>query len=115
MTKFLLNNIPEPALKKKIWLQVFEHKKRTDSLAEAKNLIKESQGLISIEDVLPLMGDNVKISEFKNELKDCISNYEKSVQKLKKEFKDFNDSNDLINKDIDICERKVVKMNYTKL
>ena len=115
LTKFLLNNIPEPALKKKIWLQVFEHKKRTDSLAEAKNLIKESQGLISIEDVLPLMGDNVKISEFKNELKDCISNYEKSVQKLKKEFKDFNDSNDLINKDIDICERKVVKMNYTKL
>ena len=115
LSKLLLNNIPEPKLKKKIWLQIFDYKKKNYSLLEAKKLIKESQGILKIEDVLPLMGDNAKISEFKDELKDCISTYEKSVQKLQKEFKDFNDSNNLINKDIDLSERKAIKMNYTRL
>ena len=111
----LPKNIPDLKLKKKIWLQIFENKRKNGNLSDAKNIITESGGIIKIEDILPLMGDNVKISEFKTELKDCISRYEQSVQLLKKEIKEFNDSNDSINKDIDFSEKKAIKMNYTKL
>ena len=111
----LPKNIPDPKLKKKIWLQIFENKRKSGNLAEAKNVVTESKGIIKIEDILPLMGDDVKISEFKQELKDCISSYEQSVQLLRKEIKEFNDSNDLINKDIDFSEKKAIKMNYTRL
>ena len=112
---FLPKNIPDQNLKKKIWLQIFEHIKQSNDLSEAKKIITDSEGVLKIEDILPLMGDNVKINEFKNELKDCIGKYEKSVRLLQKEIKEFNNSNDLINKDIDFSEKKAIKMNYTRL
>ena len=111
----LPKNIPDPKLKKKIWLQIFENKRKIGNLSDAKNIIAESKGIIKIEDILPLMGDDVKISEFKKELKDCISSYEQSHQLLQKEIREFNDSNDLINKDIDLSEKKAIKMNYTRI
>ena len=112
---FLVKNIPEPQLQKKIWIQIFESKKQNNNLEEAKKIINESKGCLKIEDILPLIGDNVKISEFKDELKNCISNYERSRQLLRREIKEFNDSNDLINKDIEFSEKKAIKMNYTIL
>ena len=112
---FLVKNIPEPQLQKKIWIQIFESKKQNNNLEEAKKIINESKGCLKIEDILPLIGDNVKISEFKDELKNCISNYERSRQLLRREIKEFNDSNDLINKDIEFSEKKAIKMNYTRL
>jgi len=113
--QFLAGNIPELKLKKKIWLNIFDNKMKTESLENAKNVIKESKGILNIQDVLPLMGDNVKINQFKDELNVCIKSYEDSLQNLKKEFKEFNDSNDLINKDIELSQKKAIKMNYTRL
>ena len=112
---FLSRNIPDAKLRKKIWLKIFYDKKEKENLSEAKKLISESKGIIKIEDILPLMGDNVKISEFKNELKDCISNYENSVRMLSKEIKEFNDSNDLITKDIENSKKNTIIMNYSLL
>ena len=75
----------------------------------------DSRGILKIEDILPLMGDNVKISEFKDELNDCISEFDKNKHLLNKEIKYFNESNDSINKDIDFSEKKATKMNYSRL
>ncbi len=113
--QFLAGNIPDLKLKKKIWLNIFDNKMKTESLENAKKVIKESKGILNIQDVLPLMGDNVKISEFKDELNVCIQSYENIIQNLNKEFKEFNDSNDLINKDIELSQKKAIKMNYTRL
>ena len=111
----LPRNIPEQKLKKKIYLQIFENKRQTGNLSEAKKIITESNGIIKIEDILPLMGDNVKINEFKDELQDCISNYEKSQYLLTKEIKDFNDSNASINRDIELSEKRATRMFYSNL
>jgi hypothetical protein len=46
--------------------KVFEYKKQNNNLSEAKNIISKSKGLIKIEDILPLMGGDVKINEFKS-------------------------------------------------
>ena len=111
----LPKNIPDYKLKKKMWLKIFKSKKDDGNLSEAKKIIAESDGIIKIEDVLPLMGDNVKISEFKDELKKCIEKYEENVRILNKEINEFNESNDSINKDINSSEKKAIKMSYTKL
>ena len=110
-----LKNIQDKKLKKKIWLQIFENKKISENLDEAKSIIKESKGVIKLEDILPLMGDDVKINEFKSELKNCIENYEKRVNDLDLGIKEFNDVNDLINRDIYLSEKKAIKMVYTDL
>ena len=77
--------------------------------------MNESNGFIKIEDILPLMGDSVKIGEFKEELKDCIKNYEKSVDLLNKEIKEFNVSKNLIQKDITKAQKRVLNVNYNKI
>ena len=61
------------------------------------------------------MGDSVKIGEFKEELKDCINNYEKSVELLNKEIKEFNVSTDLIQKDISKAKKNVFNVTYNKI
>ena len=111
----LPKNIPDYKLRKKIWLKIFESKREDGNFSEAKKIIADSEGIIKIEDILPLMGDNVKINEFKDDLKECIKKYEENVHILNKEIKEFNESNDSINKDINLCEKNAIKMNYTKL
>ena len=99
--QFLARNIPEEKLKKKIWLKLFDNERQSKGLSDAKEIIKKSKGIIEIQDILPLMGEDVKIVQFQDELDDCITKYEKSIRELNKEVEDFNESNDLINKDID--------------
>jgi len=111
----LAENIPDPKLRKKIWLKIFEFKKKNNNLSEAKIIISKSKNLIKIEDILPLMGGNVKINEFKDELKVCIQNYEESKGKLISEVNLFNELNETINRDIDLSEKKAIQMKYTSL
>ena len=112
--KLIGTNISNPKLKKQLWLKVFEFQKK-EGFIEARRIVNESNGLIKIEDILPLMGDTVKIGEFKEELKDCINSYEKSVELLNKEIKEFNVSTDLIQKDISKAQKNVFNVNYNKI
>ena len=75
----------------------------------------KSKNAIQIEDVIPLMGDDEKLIELKDELKICIENSEKNVRLLNKEINDFNESNDSISKDIELSEKKAIKKRYTDL
>ena len=115
LLNLLPKNIPDPKIKKKIWIQIFENKRETYNLSEAKEIISKSKGELKIEDILPLMGDDVKINEFKTELQDCIQSYELSRKKLNKEIKNFNDSNESIIKDIELSQKKAIRMHYTNL
>ena len=112
---YLTENIKEEKLKKKIWLKIFQHEKETKGLSSAKEVIKESENMIKIEDVIPLIGDDEKLIELKDELTNSILNSEESVRLLNKEISEFNDSNDLINKDIELSEKKAIKKKYTDL
>ncbi len=65
---FIAQNLEDMKLKKEIWLKIFKYYKK-DSFQESKDIVNESNGIIKIEDILPYMGDNVKINEFNDELK----------------------------------------------
>ena len=112
--ELIAHNITNPKLKKELWIKIFNSRKK-EGFIEAKQIVNESNGLIKIEDILPLMGDSVKIGEFKEELKDCIKNYEKSVDLLNKEIKEFNVSKNLIQKDITKAQKRVLNVNYNKI
>ena len=114
ISQLIAQNIKEPKLKKQIWLKIFDFRKK-EGFLEAKKIVTESKGFIKIEDVLPLMGDNVKINEFKDELKDCIKTYEKSVDLLNKEINEFNYSSNLIQKDIYKAKKKAISISYNKI
>ena len=111
----LTKSIQETKLQKKIWLKIFQYQKEHKGLSKAKEIINKSKNMIQIEDVIPLMGDNEKLIELKDELKICIENSEKNESLLNKEINDFNESNDSIKKDIELSEKKAIKQKYTDL
>ena len=111
----LTKNIKEEKLKKKIWLKIFQYVKANKSLSVAKELINKSKNMIKIEDVIPLMNDDEKLNDLKEELTNCIQRSEESVRKLNNEIREFNESNNLINKDIEFSEKRAVKKKFTDL
>ena len=107
--------IKDEKLKKKIWLKIFQYEKAHKSLSVAKELINKSKNMIKIEDVIPLMNDDEKLNDLKEELTNCIHRSEESVRKLNNEIREFNESNNLINKDIEFSEKRAVKKKFTDL
>ena len=114
LSKLIAQNINEPKLKNQIWIKIFKFRKK-EGFLEAKKIVNESNGFIKIEEILPLMGDNVKINEFKDELKDCIKTYEKNVDLLKKEINEFNISSNLIQKDISKAQKKAMSISFNQI
>ena len=112
---YLTKNILDEKFRKKIWLKIFVYEKEKHNLTKAKEIIEKSDNLIKIEDVIPLMSDNEKLNDLKEELTKCIKYSEESVMKLKNEIKEFNEANNSINKDIDFSEKKAVKKKFTDL
>ena len=111
----LTRNIQDKKLKKKIWLKIFQHEMEKNGFTRAKEVINRSNNIIQIEDIIPLIGDDVKLIELKSELDKSIENSERNEQKLNKEIKDFNESNDSINIDIELSKKKAIKKKYTDL
>ena len=111
----LTKSIQEKKLRKKILLKIFQYEKEHKGLSQAKKVINNSKDMIQIEDVIPLMGDDEKLIELKEELMKCIENSEKNELSLNKEINDFNESYDSINKDIELSEKKAIKKKYTEL
>ena len=112
---YLTKNILDEKFRKKIWLKIFVYEKEKHNLTKAKEIIEISDNLIKIEDVIPLMSDNEKLNDLKEELTKCIKYSEESVMKLNNEIKEFNEANNSINKDIDFSEKKAVKKKFIDL
>ena len=116
MLLYLTKNIEEEKFRKKIWLKIFQYEKNKENgLEKAKEVIKKSDGIIKIEDIIPLMSDSEKLNDFKEELMKCIEYSKESELKLNNEIREFNEANNLINKDIDFSEKKAVKKKFTDL
>ena len=112
---YLTKNILDEKFRKKIWLKIFVYEKEKHNLTKAKEIIEKSDNIIKIEDVIPLMSDNEKLNDLKEELTKCIKYSEESVIKLNNEIREFNEANNSINKDIDFSEKKAVKKKFTEL
>ena len=72
-------------------------------------------GVLKIEDILPFMMDDVKLEELKTDLQACINFYEKGVIQLKQEINDYNQSTEIIKKEIYKIQKKSTFINYTQI
>ena len=111
---FIAQNIKDDKIKKDIWLRIFKYFK-TNNFADAKNILESSMGILKIEDILPFMMDNVKLEELKTDLQACINFYEEGVQQLKQEINDYNQSTEIIKRDIYKIQKKSTYINYTQI
>ena len=111
---FIAQNIKDEKIKKDIWLRIFKYFK-TNNFADAKNILESSCGVLKIEDILPFMMDDVKLEELKSDLQACINFYEKGVTQLKQEINDYNQSTEIIKKEIFKIQKKSTIIDYTKI
>ena len=111
---FIAQNIKDEKIKKDIWLRIFKYFK-TNNFADAKNILESSCGVLKIEDILPFMMDDVKLEELKTDLQACINFYEKGVTQLKQEINDYNQSTEIIKKEIFKIQKKSTFVDYTKI
>ena len=111
---FIAQNIKNEKIKKDIWLRIFKYFK-TNNFADAKNILESSCGVLKIEDILPFMMDDVKLEELKTDLQACINFYEKGVNQLKQEINDYNQSTEIIKKEIFKIQKQSTFVNYTKI
>lgn len=123
-------------LRKKLWLMVAKHvieqEKGTkrENIRKAIAFLKETDGLLKIEDILPFFPDFALIDDFKEAICSSLEDYNKQIELLKQEMNDATHGADNIRNDISalaqryavidrdeecgVCRRKVltVGMDY---
>ena len=100
---FIVNNIEDKILQKKIWLIIYKYYKSNDFAI--KEILNKNNDVLKLEDVLPFFIDNIQLSDIKNYLESCIFKYDKKIDGFKNEIRDYNESIK------EIIENKKYKMN----
>ncbi|KAL2492637.1 zinc ion binding [Abeliophyllum distichum] len=123
-------------LRKKLWLMVAKHvieqEKGTkrENIRKAIAFLKETDGLLKIEDILPFFPDFALIDDFKEAICSSLEDYNEQIEKLKEKMNDATRGADNIRNDISalaqryaiidrdeecgVCRRKILNMagNY---
>uniref|UniRef100_A0A2C9UVR9 RING-type domain-containing protein n=2 Tax=Manihot esculenta TaxID=3983 RepID=A0A2C9UVR9_MANES len=93
-------------LRKKLWLMVAKHvieqEKGTkrENIRKAIAFLKETDGLLKIEDILPFFPDFALIDDFKEAICSSLEDYNKQIEQLKQEMNDATHGADNIRNDI---------------
>ncbi|KAL6493527.1 Vacuolar protein sorting-associated protein 18 like protein [Orobanche gracilis] len=93
-------------LRKKLWLMVAKHvieqEKGTkrENIRKAIAFLKETDGLLKIEDILPFFPDFALIDDFKEAICSSLEDYNEQIEKLKQEMNDATHGADNIRNDI---------------
>eukprot|EP01018_Ginkgo_biloba_P010354 Gb_14455 [translate_table: standard] len=117
-------------LRKKLWLMVAKHVIEQEKGAKRENIrkaiafLKETDGLLKIEDILPFFPDFALIDDFKEAICSSLEDYNKQIEELKQEMNDATHGADNIRHDISalaqryaivdrdeecgVCERKIL-------
>ena len=105
----------DSVLRKRLWCLVLEYLIQSGEIKKAMGLLDRTDGLVKIEDVLPMLPENVKIETFKQELCDALEDYQVQVDQLKREMDDATRASDLIRKDLrQLRQRSVAVSAGTK-
>jgi hypothetical protein len=75
---FITQNIQNEEKQKKNWIKLFNFFKK-DKKYSAKNILELSNGILNVEDILPYMGDEIKLNDIK-------MIYKNALMSTKKEF-----------------------------
>ncbi|XP_077238877.1 zinc ion binding protein isoform X2 [Tasmannia lanceolata] len=93
-------------MRKKLWLMVAKHvieqEKGTkrENIRKAIAFLKETDGLLKIEDILPFFPDFALIDDFKEAICSSLEDYNKQIEQLKQEMNDATHGADNIRNDI---------------
>ncbi|KAK9133746.1 hypothetical protein Scep_013274 [Stephania cephalantha] len=93
-------------LRKKLWLMVAKHVIEQEKGTKRKNIrkaiafLKETDGLLKIEDILPFFPDFALIDDFKEAICSSLEDYNKQIELLKEEMNDATHGADNIRNDI---------------
>ncbi|KAG9152185.1 hypothetical protein Leryth_016372, partial [Lithospermum erythrorhizon] len=119
-------------LRKKLWLMIAKHvieqEKGTkrENIRKAIAFLKETDGLLKIEDILPFFPDFALIDDFKEAICSSLEDYNEQIEKLKEEMNDATHGADKIRNDISaltqrytiidrdeecgVCQRKILNI-----
>ncbi|XP_042472563.1 vacuolar sorting protein 18-like [Zingiber officinale] len=93
-------------LRKKLWLMVAKHVIEQEKGVKRENIrkaiafLKETDGLLKIEDILPFFPDFALIDDFKEAICSSLEDYNKQIEQLKQEMNDATHGADNIRSDI---------------
>ncbi|CAN6443641.1 unnamed protein product [Victoria cruziana] len=93
-------------LRKKLWLMVAKHVieqekgSKRENIRKAIAFLKETDGLLKIEDILPFFPDFALIDDFKEAICSSLEDYNKQIELLKQEMNDATHGADNIRSDI---------------
>ncbi|KAL5972999.1 Vacuolar protein sorting-associated protein 18 like protein [Asimina triloba] len=99
-------------LRKKLWLMVAKHVIEQEKGAKRENIrkaiafLKETDGLLKIEDILPFFPDFSLIDDFKEAICSSLEDYNKQIEQLKQEMNDATHGADNIRKDISVLAQR---------
>lgn len=93
-------------LRKKLWLMIAKHVVQQEKGTKRENIrkaiafLKETDGLLKIEDILPFFPDFALIDDFKEAICSSLEDYNKQIEQLKEEMNDATHGADNIRNDI---------------
>ncbi|CAN4101721.1 unnamed protein product [Withania somnifera] len=93
-------------LRKKLWLMIAKHVIEQEKGTKRENIrktiafLKETDGLLKIEDILPFFPDFALIDDFKEAICSSLEDYNEQIEKLKQEMNDATRGADNIRNDI---------------
>ena len=111
---FITQNIQNEEKQKKIWIKLFNFFKKGKKYSP-KNILELSNGILNIEDILPYMDDEMKLHDIKIDLQECIDVYEEGVSQLKQKIITYNKSNNNIQEDIYIINKRKLDLEHSKI
>lgn len=114
IAKRIAKSVEDHKLKKHLWLEIFNYEIKTNNsnISMALEIMKESNEILKIEDILPHLMDNIKIEVFKDRITSCISVYENDIQNLKKDIVSYNKTAENIKFDIFNVKKKSLSLKY---
>ncbi|MQL89401.1 hypothetical protein Taro_021975 [Colocasia esculenta] len=99
-------------LRKKLWLMVAKHVIEQEKGVKRENIrkaiafLKETDGLLKIEDILPFFPDFALIDDFKEAICSSLEDYNKQIDQLKQEMNDATRGADSIRNDINALAQR---------
>ena len=110
----MTQNIQNEEKQRKIWVKLFKFFNKNRKYSP-KDILELSNGVINIEDILPLMDDDIKLQDIKVDLQECIDVYEEGVSQLKQKIITYNKSNCNIQEDIYVINKRKINLEHSKI
>ena len=99
--------VDDEDMRKKLWFRIAKQViTQHGDIKEAIEVMKESDDLLKIEDILPLFPDFTVIEDFKDEICDALEGYTDNIKALKEEMNEYVESAEQIRADIKRLQKR---------